>query len=167
MKMDKGYYFKSNSGRVGIVTLLLLLSVMMLPAFSNMVYGEQSAPLAYPLINDSEGTGKIIPASGYVVEFTYGENQYVLSGDSSVRLDELLSGISLEGTVSGYQVSAPDLFNIFPGDEIGLSGGADIMDLHTERSMELLKEVRQFVEENPSIAAQMVKTWLRGGEEDA
>ena len=125
MKMDKCYYFKSNSGRVGIVTLLLLLSVVMLPAFSNVVYGEQSAPLAYPLINDSEGTGKIIPASGYVVEFTYGENQYVLDGDSSVRLNELLSGIGLEGTVSDYQVSAPHLFNIFPGAEIGFSGGAD------------------------------------------
>ena len=44
--------------------------------------------------------------------------------------------------------------------------GADIMDVHTERSMELRKSVRQFVEENPSIAAQMVKNWLRGGEEN-
>ena len=45
--------------------------------------------------------------------------------------------------------------------------GADIMDVHTERSMELRKNVRQFVEDNPSIAAQMVKNWLRGGEENA
>ena len=45
--------------------------------------------------------------------------------------------------------------------------GADIMDVHTERSMELRKSVRQFVEDNPSIAAQMVKNWLRGGEENA
>ena len=44
--------------------------------------------------------------------------------------------------------------------------GADIMDVHTERSMELRKNVRQFVEENPSIAAQMVKNWLRGGGEE-
>ncbi len=43
--------------------------------------------------------------------------------------------------------------------------GANIMDLHTERSMELRKDVRQFAEENPEIAAQMVKSWLRGGEE--
>ncbi|MBR1496823.1 MAG: flagellar M-ring protein FliF [Oscillospiraceae bacterium] len=42
---------------------------------------------------------------------------------------------------------------------------ADIMDLHTERSMELRKDVRQFTEENPMIAAQMLKNWLRGGEE--
>ena len=52
---------------------------------------------------------------------------------------------------------------------VGEAGGegADIMDIHTERSMELLRQVRQFVEENPSIAAQMIKTWMRGGEEDA
>lgn len=43
--------------------------------------------------------------------------------------------------------------------------GANIMDLHTERSMELRKDVRDFAEENPEIAAQMVKSWLKGGEE--
>ena len=42
---------------------------------------------------------------------------------------------------------------------------SDIMDLHTERSMELRKDVRQFAEENPAIAAQMIKNWLRGGED--
>lgn len=43
--------------------------------------------------------------------------------------------------------------------------GADIMDIHTEKSMELRKEVRQFVEDNPEIAATMVKQWLKGGDE--
>lgn len=44
--------------------------------------------------------------------------------------------------------------------------GAQIMDLHSERSMELRQEVRKFAEENPEIAAQMVKSWLKGGGED-
>lgn len=44
--------------------------------------------------------------------------------------------------------------------------GADIMDLHSERSMELRMNVRQFAEENPEICAQMIKSWLRGGDED-
>ncbi len=48
----------------------------------------------------------------------------------------------------------------------GKKQGADIMDIHTERSMELRKEVRQFAESNPEIAAQMVKSWLKGGEEN-
>ena len=32
--------------------------------------------------------------------------------------------------------------------------------------MELRKNVRQFAQNNPEIAAQMIKTWLRGGEEN-
>lgn len=42
--------------------------------------------------------------------------------------------------------------------------GADIMDMETEKSMELRKDVRKFAEENPEIAAQMVKAWLREGD---
>lgn len=43
--------------------------------------------------------------------------------------------------------------------------GADIMDVHAEESMQMRKDIRKFVEENPAIAAQMIKNWLRGGEE--
>ena len=43
--------------------------------------------------------------------------------------------------------------------------GADIMGINMERTMELRKDVRQFAEDNPAIAAQMVKNWLRGSEE--
>ena len=42
--------------------------------------------------------------------------------------------------------------------------GADIMNLQTEKSMELRKDVRKFAEDNPEIAAQMVKSWLREGD---
>lgn len=42
--------------------------------------------------------------------------------------------------------------------------GAEIMDMQTEKSMELRKDVRKFAEDNPEIAAQMVKTWLREGD---
>lgn len=44
--------------------------------------------------------------------------------------------------------------------------GAQIMDIEAERTMELRQNVRTFVEENPEIAAQMLKTWLRGGDEN-
>lgn len=43
--------------------------------------------------------------------------------------------------------------------------GANIMDMQTEKSMELRQDVRKFAEENPEIAAQMVKNWLREGDE--
>ncbi len=42
--------------------------------------------------------------------------------------------------------------------------GADIMEMQTEKSMELRKDVRKFAEENPEIAAQMVRNWLKEGE---
>ena len=42
--------------------------------------------------------------------------------------------------------------------------GADIMDMNTDRTMELRQNVRNFAETNPAIAAQMLKNWLRGGE---
>lgn len=44
--------------------------------------------------------------------------------------------------------------------------GADIMNIKTEKSIQLRQEIRKFAEENPEIAAQMLKNWLKGGEED-
>lgn len=44
--------------------------------------------------------------------------------------------------------------------------GANIMDIHTERSMELRKDVRSFVDNNPEVAAYMLKSWLKGDEDD-
>lgn len=46
------------------------------------------------------------------------------------------------------------------------TSGADIMDINTEKSMELRKAVRQFVQNNPEVAAVMLKSWLRGGDDD-
>lgn len=55
-------------------------------------------------------------------------------------------------------------------DAAGLNGespeGVDVMDLQTERSMELRKDIRQFASDNPEIAAQMLKGWLRGGDDN-
>lgn len=53
----------------------------------------------------------------------------------------------------------------FVPDEIPQPTGANVMNVQTEKSMELRKDIRQFADENPEIAAQMVKAWLKGGEE--
>lgn len=45
------------------------------------------------------------------------------------------------------------------------TGGADIMEVNTEKSMELRQEVRKFAQNNPEIAAQLVKAWLKGGDD--
>lgn len=44
--------------------------------------------------------------------------------------------------------------------------GANIMSMQTERSMELRQDIRQFAEENPEITAQMLRSWMRGGEDN-
>lgn len=44
--------------------------------------------------------------------------------------------------------------------------GADVMTMQSERSMELRKDLRQFASDNPEIAAQMIRAWLKGGEEN-
>jgi len=52
----------------------------------------------------------------------------------------------------------------------GLEGepeGANVMDLQTEKSAELRKEIRKFVDSNPEIAAQIIRGMLNGGEGNA
>ena len=39
--------------------------------------------------------------------------------------------------------------------------GANVMDLHTERSMELRQSIRDFVDENMEVAALLLKSWLK------
>ena len=46
----------------------------------------------------------------YTVEFTYGSLEYVLQGDESVPLSEILDSLKLQGTVSVVSVSNPELF---------------------------------------------------------
>lgn len=39
--------------------------------------------------------------------------------------------------------------------------GADVMDMHTERSMELRQGIRDFVDENMEVAALLLKSWMK------
>lgn len=39
--------------------------------------------------------------------------------------------------------------------------GADVMDMHTERSMELRQNIRDYVDENMEVAALLLKSWLK------
>ena len=39
--------------------------------------------------------------------------------------------------------------------------GANVMDLHTERSMELRQSIREFVDENMEVAALLIKSWMK------
>ena len=71
---------------------------------------------------------------------------------------EKLFGGPVQAAPSGYLQAAALL------DELPVQQQADIMEMQTERSMELRQDIRKFSEENPEIAAQMVRNWLREGE---
>ena len=53
-----------------------------------------------------------------------------------------------------------------PIDAVIPEDGADIMTIKTEKSIQLRQEIRKFAEENPEMAAHMLKTWLRGGDDN-
>ncbi len=46
------------------------------------------------------------------------------------------------------------------------TAGVDVMTLQSEKNMELRKDIRKFADDNPEIAAQMLRSMLRGGESD-
>ena len=42
----------------------------------------------------------------------------------------------------------------------------ELLNIQNQRSQELREKVRAFADENPELTAQMLKNWLRGGDED-
>lgn len=48
-----------------------------------------------------------------------------------------------------------------------LPAEADVMTLQSEKNMELRKDIRKFANDNPEIAAQIVRNMLKGGDDDA
>ncbi len=66
---------------------------------------------------DTEATDEAVTAvtdgfSLYTVEFTYEKREYILPGDSSVALSEILDAVGLKGAAEAVSVSAPELFSV-------------------------------------------------------
>ena len=60
-----------------------------------------------------------------------------------------------------------DMVDAIPLDEEGNPvTGANVMDLHTEKSMELRQSIRDFVDENMEVAALLLKSWMKEGGEN-
>lgn len=77
-------------------------------------------------------------------------------------IEEQLNELGAAGALSDLGIVPSDL----NGEESQHTTGADIMEINTEKSMELRKTVRQFVQNNPEVAALMLKAWLKGGDDD-
>lgn len=64
---------------------------------------------------DTDGSSVTVETDGfsyYTVEFTYGNLQYVLSGDAEVALAEILATVGLSGEVTVAKGSNDDLFSV-------------------------------------------------------
>ena len=73
---------------------------------------------------------------------------------------------ALQAAQAAQAASDVDAILAAAGQYVKDDSGADVMSLQTERSIELRQDIRKFAEENPEIAAQMVKNWLRGDDDN-
>lgn len=76
-------------------------------------------------------------------------------------VEELLAasmpGATVEIGEDGQPVVVPPQLD----EEGNPVAGANVMDLHTERSMELRQNIRDYVDENMEVAALLIKSWLK------
>ena len=105
--------------------------------------------------NEKKDIGYKLACKGGLLQIiTYLSRNYVqemLSNSDSLKRRKKLDGVQTVQRAEEIPAPAPE--------------GADIMDMKTEKSLELRRDVRKFAEENPEIAAQMVKNWLREGDD--
>lgn len=63
-----------------------------------------------------------------------------------------------------YGYAAPLASAIESANESDDNLSDDLLNLKNERGMELKNKIRTFTEENPEISAQLLKQWLKGGD---
>ncbi len=64
---------------------------------------------------DTDGNGSSVLTDGcpiYTIDFTYNNRQYVLDGDGSAELSDILGAVGLTGNVTDAVSSAPDMFKV-------------------------------------------------------
>ena len=59
----------------------------------------------------------------------------------------------------------PDLLAALEAQQTDENQDANVMNLRTEKSVELRQDLRSFAEDNPELTAQMIRNWLKGDED--
>lgn len=83
--------------------------------------GEGEDLSARPLDVTTDGDTATVTTDGfsfYTVEFTYGDLQYVMEGDTTIPLADILDYVGLTGEVTDVTVSAPELFAAYQDDGV-------------------------------------------------
>ncbi len=81
--------------------------------------GEGEVLSARPLDVTTDGDTATVTTDGfsfYTVEFTYGDLQYVMEGDTTIPLDYILDYVGLTGEVTDVAVSDDSLFTAYQDD---------------------------------------------------
>lgn len=87
----------------------------------------------------------------------------VLRGKKKKRLKAEEARLAAEAN-SAKPAAAP----VMPQTEQNMPNwDEDLLSIQNERGIELKNKIREFSEENPEISAQLLKHWLKGGEQDA
>lgn len=76
--------------------------------------------VAEKLDKDESGEAIEVTTDGfsyYTVEFTYGEKMYIMNGDTTIPLSDILSYVGLTGEVSDVSVSNEELFSASNGED--------------------------------------------------
>ena len=83
-----------------LVSVMMFITLTRMPAFAE----------------DGTATGQKQQAAGsysnYTVEFSYNDIEYVMKGDTSVALSEILQKVGLSGKVTAASVSDESLFSV-------------------------------------------------------
>ena len=80
---------------------------------------DDDAMVAEKLDKDESGEAIEVTTDGfsyYTVEFTYGEKMYIMNGDTTIPLSDILSYVGLTGEVSDVSVSNEELFSASNGE---------------------------------------------------
>ena len=75
-----------------------------------------------PSLNDESAEDKSISVetdgfSYYTIEFSYESKQYVLNGDTEVKMDDVIESVGLSGTVEAAESSNNDLLSVRQSDD--------------------------------------------------
>ena len=108
----------------------------------------------------------LLPYEIFMANIEAGNDKQLIIRDLVESYDLTIASTTTPGGICAV-ATLENIHDIQRAEEIPAPApeGADIMDMKTEKSLELRRDVRKFAEENPEIAAQMVKNWLREGDD--
>ena len=106
---------RTYPNRVICLLLAAFTALAFIPALTASAVAAASVQSAAEEPAASERSADV-PESGYTVEFTYLEKEYVLPGGGEAKLSEILTALAIEGEATAVSVSDEELFSVLKKD---------------------------------------------------